>query len=896
MTAALNVKRLTAALAWFAFAACGGDRGVAPRAAGSTLAQPEVVRPCERARASYERLPKLVEEGKLDRAVRVIHAASALCPEEARRGRATELDMLAGLHRWGEARALTATIDGLADATPEERAASANAKEKAAALDVWFEDTDVAKAAMREVYKQAAEKDDADPEAAYALYLKAWELWRPNGQALAQAGLAASKLGRPADAQRLFDQAIVELEAAAKKPLALDTPNGLEAPVARVAWSARGRIATASGRAVTVFAQATLREVARLEGPTTVVTEIAFSPDGTTLAAGTIGGSLWMWSLASAAELRHVDGLPGDVTALAFSADGKRLAVGTTSGAIELHPIDGDVPTKLEGVTGGVVALATSSDGKQIVAASSDRRVHAWDVTTGASLHTTDLSKLGAPVAISPDGRIVLTAEASGQLRAIDALSGKELGRLKVELPLVVSGEIDGRKLAGTVAFTADGARLVLCEQLSMRSWDLATRRSKQAFGAACSHLAISPDGATVAVVGRDDLFIRDSTQLSVIRGVAPHVEPTKFLAFGPDAGGAPQPPQLPSQLPLLLQGASRVWAWDAAADSVRIVLRDPATAGALTEDGTRIVTVAEANVTVTDAFSNRRVLAFQVPDTAGTTSLALPTNRRVVIGDHDGVIHSLALAHGAEVCRSSGHTARVLSLAVTRDQMSVGSVSQDNTVRTWNAATCLETARLPFDPHGVPYERFASAGLAFSGDGRALAFGASDDELRIWSLGTSDAARSLVGHGAPVESVAFLTNDRIASAAADGSVRLWDAATGAAALTLEGAARSPAKLAVTRDGRWLASRTNDGVALWSADGARVATLRVVDGEDIEAAYVFTPDGFIEFLGAHPDVARAAPLCRVGAVALPFAVCRERFEVRDLLGRVMRGDASYREP
>ena len=44
------------------------------------------------------------------------------------------------------------------------------------------------------------------------------------------------------------------------------------------------------------------------------------------------------------------------------------------------------------------------------------------------------------------------------------------------------------------------------------------------------------------------------------------------------------------------------------------------------------------------------------------------------------------------------------------------------------------------------------------------------------------------------------------------------------------------------------------------------------------------------------EAASAAPVCRSGALVFPFDLCRERFEVRDLLGRILRGDSSYRDP
>ncbi|WP_437294399.1 hypothetical protein [Sorangium sp. So ce426] len=52
----------------------------------------------------------------------------------------------------------------------------------------------------------------------------------------------------------------------------------------------------------------------------------------------------------------------------------------------------------------------------------------------------------------------------------------------------------------------------------------------------------------------------------------------------------------------------------------------------------------------------------------------------------------------------------------------------------------------------------------------------------------------------------------------------------------------------------------------------------------------------IELLGPEADAAIGIPVCRAGDLNFPFDLCRERFEVRGLLAKVLAGDPSCAVP
>jgi hypothetical protein len=222
--------------------ACGGPPApsldvVATPSAPSQAQHAET--PCEQARKERARVPKLLDEGKLDRALRVIAKANTLCAAEAPATWSAEMATLAEVGRYDDARTLAEALENDARATAETKASARRATDKVTHDDVKLEATDDAKATMRAHFLAASEAEDSGDHAkARDLYLKAWDAWRPNGQALFGAGVAAKAMGDAVGAQRLFDRAVEDLKRGAGAPsMELDIPNGFTY-VRAVAWHA----------------------------------------------------------------------------------------------------------------------------------------------------------------------------------------------------------------------------------------------------------------------------------------------------------------------------------------------------------------------------------------------------------------------------------------------------------------------------------------------------------------------------------------------------------------------------------------------------------------------------------------------------------------------------------
>jgi eukaryotic-like serine/threonine-protein kinase len=115
------------------------------------------------------------------------------------------------------------------------------------------------------------------------------------------------------------------------------------------------------------------------------LTHLAYSPDGTRLAAGSFDRSVSIWDVSSrdrVALLFHGQ----KVHYLAFSSDGRTLAAGNPQGLVKLwDAATGRKLLTLKGQAKPLRALCYSPDGKVIVTAGGEGVVTFWDVQTGKS-------------------------------------------------------------------------------------------------------------------------------------------------------------------------------------------------------------------------------------------------------------------------------------------------------------------------------------------------------------------------------------------------------------------------------------------------------------------------------------------------------------------------------
>jgi WD40 repeat protein/tetratricopeptide (TPR) repeat protein len=173
-----------------------------------------------------------------------------------------------------------------------------------------------------------------------------------------------------------------------------------------------------------VWEVATRRLIHRLKAHMSYCYALDFTKDAALLASGSADGTAIIWSTATWKEtqtLRNPDhddqrgfsrSLVGDV---AFSPDGKTLAMASYGGNLHLFDVaTGKLLETLKGHADAVHAVEFSPDGRTLASGSSDQTVRLWNVPTRRELMQLDPGSIElGPVytlAFSPNGTQLLTA------------------------------------------------------------------------------------------------------------------------------------------------------------------------------------------------------------------------------------------------------------------------------------------------------------------------------------------------------------------------------------------------------------------------------------------------------------------------------------------------------
>jgi mono/diheme cytochrome c family protein len=230
------------------------------------------------------------------------------------------------------------------------------------------------------------------------------------------------------------------------------------------------------------------------------LTALAVSPDGHTHAVARYG-VVELLENPGGGVRRRFEGLPGKVTHLAFSPDGSRLAAATgvasISGAVHCWNLAGDAsPILFEGAHRDLVyAVRWSPDGRTLATGGYDSKIVLWDAASGKPVRTLN-GHNGAifSLAFSPDGSLLASASADQTIKVWRMRDGERLDTLK---------EPQGEQFS--VSFTPDGKHLVAAgADRRIRIWTLKSREktelnplleSRYAHEAAITSMSILPSG-----------------------------------------------------------------------------------------------------------------------------------------------------------------------------------------------------------------------------------------------------------------------------------------------------------------------------------------------------------------------------------------------------------------
>ena len=202
-----------------------------------------------------------------------------------------------------------------------------------------------------------------------------------------------------------------------------------------------------------------------LQGHEDIIPQVAWSPNGKTLASGSFDCTIRLWDAESRKTLHVLERHSEWVYSVAWTPDGKTLASGSADDTLRLWTAQSGVMNcVLKGHTGSVNSVAWSPDGKMIASGSDDNTVWLWDVESRKRLrvlwgHTGRIDN----VAWSPDGKTLASGSHDKTIRIWDADSGNVIRILQGHTNHVFS-----------VAWSVDGETLASSSN-DLRVWDVGT-------------------------------------------------------------------------------------------------------------------------------------------------------------------------------------------------------------------------------------------------------------------------------------------------------------------------------------------------------------------------------------------------------------------------------------
>jgi WD40 repeat protein/serine/threonine protein kinase len=202
------------------------------------------------------------------------------------------------------------------------------------------------------------------------------------------------------------------------------------------------------------------QQIAKASAGVGPLSALAFSPDGSLLAAGGIGKQIVIFAttpLEPRFELPR--SLTNAVATMVFDPDGKQLAAGTAAGVVDYWNLSARQPATWN-MRSALTRLAFSRDGGMLIAAAEDARLRVWNLAARRDSFLGRTLNSFTSLALTTDGRRLAAGTHEGVIRMYDLQTWREILTLPGH-----SGAVSA------LAFHSDSDRLISRGNDGFRVW-----------------------------------------------------------------------------------------------------------------------------------------------------------------------------------------------------------------------------------------------------------------------------------------------------------------------------------------------------------------------------------------------------------------------------------------
>ncbi|KPQ32659.1 MAG: WD40 repeat protein [Phormidium sp. OSCR] len=230
------------------------------------------------------------------------------------------------------------------------------------------------------------------------------------------------------------------------------------------------------------------------------VKDVQFSPDGTRLLSASDDKTIRIWNLETGEQEKVFGGHDGRVNSARFNFDGTQIVSASNDGSIIVwDALNGIIISRLYGHQDVVKFADFSPDGTKIASGSDDATVRLWNLETRSEINSSRFENHSSSVlmvAFHPRENKIASASSDGTIQIWD-ISSRE-----IEKTLTTTGYVH------TVMFNSDGTRLLSGgSDAKVKLWNIKNGEeieTLQGHRSTVYRAAFSQDGTKVVSVSND--------------------------------------------------------------------------------------------------------------------------------------------------------------------------------------------------------------------------------------------------------------------------------------------------------------------------------------------------------------------------------------------------------